>query len=439
MSIAELKHTNTRRRIAIIGGGVSGMVAGYQLHRDNDVTLFEAANYIGGHTNTIDVEEDGESFGVDTGFIVFNDRTYPNFIKLLDELGVESQPTRMTFSVSCAETGLEYRGADIPGLFAQRRNLFRPNFYRLLSDMLKFNRMGHELLEQEQTESESVDEFFRRNQFSEQFLKQYFFPMGAAIWSSSFETFRTFPIRFIAEFYKNHGLLGVANRPQWRVIKGGSKQYIGPLTSNWSEQIRLNSPVQSVTRVEGCAVVHLENSKEVFDHVIFACHSDQALRILGSDATELEKEILSAFPYQPNKAILHTQESVLPKTKRAWACWNYYNPVGESESATVTYNMNMLQSLKRKKTYCVTLNDGLSTEGGRIKPENVIKSINYFHPTFGIHRKRMQARHAELIDQRSTSFCGAYWGNGFHEDGVESALRVTRRLNSLASVKGGSN
>ncbi len=243
------------------------------------------------------------------------------------------------------------------------------------------------------------------------------------------ETFRQFPIKFIAEFYRNHGLLGVANRPQWRVIKGGSRQYIGPLTREWADRIRVNSPIESVERGEdGSVFVRVAGDKvaQRFEHVIFACHSDQALRILGSAATATESEILSAFPYHPNEAILHTQESVLPKNKRAWACWNYLNPKRETERATVTYNMNMLQSLKAAKTFCVTLNDA-----GRIKPENIIRSFNYDHPTFDSRRKAMQLRHDELLATNSTSFCGAYWGNGFHEDGVKSAIAVTDAIGVL--------
>ena len=252
-------------------------------------------------------------------------------------------------------------------------------------------------------------------------------PMGAAIWSSSFETFKKFPIRFIAEFYQNHGLLSVKDRPQWRVIKGGSRQYIAPLTEDWRDRIRLNCRVEKIERSAG--LVHVKTSKdlsETFDHIIFACHSDQALKILGKGATDVETEVLSAFPYQPNVATLHTQESLLPKNKRAWACWNYYVPTEKSESATVTYNMNMLQTLDAPKVFCVTLNDH-----GQIMPENVIKTFQYSHPTFGANRKQMQDRHAELIGANQTSFCGAYWGNGFHEDGVLSALKVVDSFKSI--------
>ena len=418
-------------RIAIIGGGISGMVAGYQLHKNHEVTLFEANDYIGGHTNTIEAESEGKIYSVDTGFIVFNDRTYPNFIKLLDELGVASQPTRMSFSVSCARTGLEYRGADLGGLFAQKKNLASPRFYRLLWDIVRFNKLGQKLLEADAPD-ETVDDFFARHKFSHQFIHQYFLPMGAAIWSAPFAKFRNFPIRFIAEFYRNHGLLGLSDRPQWRVISGGSRQYIEPLTRDWKDGIKLNSPIDSIEREDGSVYIKQRGDSQphVFDHVIFACHSDQALAILANGATNSEREILAAFPYEPNVAILHKQHSVLPANRRAWACWNYYNPLNESKSANLTYNMNMLQSLTSNEVFCVTLNDE-----ERIKPENIIKSFNYSHPSFNIQRENMQRRHSELINQNSTSFCGAYWGNGFHEDGVKSALAVVEALNVDADTK----
>ncbi len=410
-------------RVAIIGGGVSGLVAGYQLQRHHNITLFEANDYIGGHTNTVDVSVGGRDYAIDTGFIVFNDRTYPNFERLLTELNVESQPTRMSFSVSCERTGLEYRGADFAGLFAQRRNLFNPKFHRLLWDLLRFNRLGQQLLESDE-ESDTVGEFLARNGFSKSFINHYFLPMGAAIWSAPFDKFADFPIRFIAEFYRNHGLLGVTDRPQWRVIKGGSRSYIPSLTSSWRDSIQLDSPVSSVVRREGKVWISVKGSEPAeFDHVVFACHSDQAMRMLGDNITPVESEILSSFPYQSNTATLHTQHSVLPKNRRAWACWNYYNPQELGPSATVTYNMNLLQSIQSETVFCVTLNDDR-----RIQPENVIKSFRYSHPIFNLNRKRMQARHAELINQNNSSFCGAYWGNGFHEDGVKSALLVAAAL-----------
>ncbi len=409
-------------KIAIIGGGISGLVCAYKLNQKHDVTVYEANNYPGGHTNTVNVKAEGRDLAIDTGFIVFNDRTYPNFIELLEELGVASQPTVMSFSVQDRASGLEYRGADFDGLFAQRRNIFNLKFLRLLYDLLRFNKKANQLLADE-NENQTLGEFIESRNFSKQFVKQFLLPMGSAIWSCPFEKFLQFPVRFVAEFYLNHGLLSVADRPQWRVIKGGSREYVKKLIAGFSEKIRLNSPVTQVVRSASGVQVTAMGQTEQHDHVIFACHSDQALRMLGDDASATEKQVLSAFPYEKNTATLHTQEDILPKNRRAWASWNYVNPVTENKSATVTYNMNILQSLTGPKVYCVTLNDE-----GEILDENKIAQFTYHHPTFDINRKAMQDRHHELIAQNSSSFCGAYWGNGFHEDGVVSALAVVSRL-----------
>ena len=415
--------------IAIIGSGISSLVAARKLHPVHQITVFEANHYVGGHTNTVDVEVAEGKFSIDTGFIVFNDRTYPNFIRLMDELNVASQPTIMSFSVKCQRTGLEYRGADLKGMFAQKRNLVNPKFYRLIYDLLRFNRLGHELLEQDNIqEPETVGSFLKRHKFSKAFEQQYFLPMGAAIWSASTGSFEEFPIRFICEFYKNHGLLGISDRPQWRVIKGGSRSYVKPLISEFEDRIRLSTKVTAVRRIGESSDPKVELTTDkgevtVFDHVVFGCHSDQALAILGDDASGDEKEILSAFPYQKNIAKLHTQSDVLPVTEQAWASWNYFNPTEATDSATVTYNMNILQSLTCSTVFCVTLNDS-----GRIKEENVLREFTYHHPTFNLRRQSMQKRHSDLINQNATSFCGAYWGNGFHEDGVVSGLAVAESL-----------
>ncbi len=422
--------------IAIIGSGISSLVAARELHHDHRITVFEANDYVGGHTNTVDVEIDEGRFAIDTGFIVFNDRTYPNFIRLMDGLKVQSQPTIMSFSVKCQRTGLEYRGADLKGMFAQKRNLVNPRFYRLIFDLLRFNRRGNELLQQPESQTpETVGCFLKRHRFSEPFVQQYFLPMGAAIWSASVGTIESFPVRFVCEFYKNHGLLGISDRPQWRVIQGGSRSYIGPLIAPFVDRIRLNSRVVSVQRQPNPSI-SAQNPKielttqtgdvETFDHVVFGCHSDQALSILGHDARPNEREILSAFPYQRNTVKLHTQSDILPTCRQAWASWNYFNPTNPTGSATVTYNMNILQSLNCKTVFCVTLNDE-----GRVKDENVLQTFTYHHPTFDLRRKTMQQRHDELINQNGTSFCGAYWGNGFHEDGVVSGQSVAAAILSV--------
>ncbi len=415
-------------RIAIIGAGISGLTAAYRLSPAHDITLFEANDYLGGHTNTVDVEWHDERQAIDTGFIVFNDWTYPRFIELLDELGVQSQPTSMGFSVRCDAIDLEYNGSSFNGLFAQRRNLLRPSFYRMLRDVVRFNREAPELVLGKSTSNETtVGEFLARHRYSREFAEHYLIPMGAAIWSCPLGTFENFPIQFIIEFYRNHGLLSIRNRPTWRVIQGGSRNYVVKMVERFRERIQLSTPIESVRRSASEVVVVPRNRKpETFDHVVFACHSDQALRMLV-DPTATEREVLSEFPYGRNVAVLHTDPSVLPKRRRAWASWNYRltdQPSNHNEqAATVTYQMNMLQNLQSRHVYNVTLNSD-----DRIDPAKVIQRFEYHHPIFTVRRATAQARHHELINVNRSSFCGAYWGNGFHEDGVVSALRVCDAL-----------
>lgn len=411
--------------IAVIGAGISGLVAAYRLHPGHDVTVFEANDYPGGHTNTVEVDFDGERHAIDTGFIVFNDWTYPNFVGLLDELGVVSRPTTMSFSVHDDRTGLEYNGHSLSTLFAQRRNLLRPSFYRMLADIARFNREARRLVAERDDET-TVEQFLSRHGYSQAFAEQYLFPMGAAIWSCPTGTFAQFPIRFIVDFYHSHGLLNVRRRPTWRTVEGGSRTYVQAMTRGFRDRIRLQTPVQSVRRVANQVEVQPRGGEvESFDHVIFACHSDQALRILDKDATDNEREILAAFPYERNMAILHTDISVLPRTRRAWASWNYRSSGNDSALANVTYNMNILQGIRSRHTFCVTLNDD-----SRIAPDRVLGRFEYHHPIFTTRRAAAQARHAELLGANRTSYCGAYWGNGFHEDGVVSALAVVDAIRS---------
>ncbi len=410
-------------KIAVIGAGISGLVAAYRLCPKHDITVFEANNYPGGHTNTVEVELDGERHAIDTGFIVFNDWTYPNFIGLLDELGVASRSTTMSFSVRDDRSGLEYNGHSLNTLFAQRRNLLRPSFYRMLADILRFNREARNLVTKGNDEI-TVGEFLLQHRFSEDFARYYLLPMGAAIWSCPIGTFAQFPIRFIVDFYHNHGLLNVFRRPTWRVVEGGSRAYVHAMTRSFRDRIRLRTPVQTVRRFPNRVDVQPRGGpSESFEHVIFACHSDQALRILGDTATAPEREILSAFPYERNVAVLHTDVSLLPRTRRAWASWNYRLHGDDSCPASVTYNMNILQGIRSHNTFCVTLNDE-----SRIAPERVLRRFEYHHPVFTTQRRSAQARHAELLISNCTSFCGAYWRNGFHEDGVVSALAVVNAL-----------
>jgi len=410
-------------RIAIVGSGISGLVAAHRLHPHHTITVFEANDYIGGHTHTVDVELDGERQAIDTGFIVFNDRTYPRFISLLEELRVASQPTTMSFSVRDDRTGLEYNGNSLNTLFAQRRNLLKPRFYRLLSDIVRFSGAARRLLSAHDSDI-TVGAFLARHRFSAEFRDHYLLPMGSAIWSCPTGTFAEFPITFVAEFYANHGLLEFRNRPVWRVIAGGSQNYVEPLIQGFRRQIRLRTPVLRVhRRAEYVEVIARDRDPERFDHVIFACHSDQALRILGAEATQSEREILGAIPYSRNIAVLHTDESLLPQSRRAWAAWNYRCTGDIAAPASVTYNMNLLQGLCLRHTFCVTLGDE-----SHIAPRRILGRFEYHHPVFTTQRASAQARHSELLNQRRTSFCGAYWRNGFHEDGVVSAEAVVAAL-----------
>jgi uncharacterized protein len=413
-------------KIAIVGGGISGLVTAHHLVREHDVTLLEANDYVGGHTHTVDVERFGRSWQIDTGFIVFNDRNYPNFVQLLNDLGVPSQPTSMSFSVRDDRTGLEYNGNSLTSLFCQRRNLWSPRFYRLLFDILRFNRVARRVAE-DASADETVGQFLQAGRYSRQFCEQYLLPMGAAIWSCPMGTFAEFPIRFIAEFYRNHGLLDLWGRPQWRVIQGGSRVYVQRLVESWTQRIRTSCPVSRVQRDSEGMLVTSPLGTERFDHVVFACHSDQALRMLGADATPVEREVLSAFPYEKNVAVLHTDVRMLPERRSAWASWNYLvtSAGAGGPKATVTYNMNILQGLTSDPPFCVTLNPEQP-----IAPDQVLGQYEYAHPIFTTQRHAMQARHQELVNSQRASFCGAYWGNGFHEDGVKSALAVVTALSS---------
>lgn len=406
-------------RIAIIGSGISGLTCAHLLHSRHEVTLFESNDYLGGHTHTITVDSESGPLAVDTGFIVYNERTYPNFIALLGELGVESRPTTMGFSVHCDRCGLEYSGASLGTLFAQRRNLFRPAHYRLLADILRFN--SHAVAELERTGDDlTLGDFLTRHKYSAGFCEHYLLPMGAAIWSCPMSVFAEFPLRFVVEFYRNHGLLQVRNRPQWYVIAGGSRTYVDRLVRPFADRVRLATPVRSVRRTEDCVTLVTATGEEVFDEVIFACHSDQALRLL-SQPTAFERELLSEFPYGRNIAVLHTDDRVLPRLRSTWSSWNYHIPAAAETRPTVTYNMNILQHLPARETYCVTLNDP-----GRIDTRRVLGTFEYAHPVFTVRRTAAQQRHGDVIRRHRTSYCGAYWGNGFHEDGVTSALAVCR-------------
>jgi len=418
-------------KIAVIGAGISGLVAAYRLCPDHDITVFEANDYPGGHTNTVHVEVDGERHAIDTGFIVFNERTYPHFLGLLGELKISSKPTTMSFSVRDERSGLEYNGHSLNTLFAQRINLLRPTLYRMLTDILRFNREAVTLIENDD-EDTTVEQFLIKRGYSREFARYYLLPLGAAIWSCPIRAFAEFPVRFVVEFYHNHGLLGIFRRPTWKVIEGGSQTYVLAMTRSFHHRIKLRTPVLRVQRFADRVEVYPRGDRsEVFHHVIFACHSDQALAILGEGATKQEREILSAFPFQRNVAVLHTDESLLPRVRRTWASWNFRLTGDEECPASVTYNMNILQGIRSRNTFCVTLNDE-----GRVAPERILRRFEYHHPVYTVQARRAQVRHDELLVANRTSFCGAYWRNGFHEDGVVSALAVVRAIQRNNSTVG---
>ena len=405
-------------RVAIVGTGISGMVTAWLLHPSHEITVFEANSYIGGHTNTVEVEQAGKAYSVDTGFIVFNQRTYPLFCRLLSRLEVESQETEMSFSVKCEKTGLEYCGTSLNTLFAQRTNLFRPSFWKMILEILRFNRTSLDLLKEGQPEI-SLGEFLERGRYSTVFRQNYLVPMGAAIWSTSPARMLEFPAKYFVQFLSNHGLLTITDRPIWRTIVGGSKKYVEKLTETYRDRIRLSCPVQRVTRTDEFVEVTSTKGTEQFDQVIFATHGDQALRLL-SDATSQEREVLGAFTCSSNLAVLHTDERLLPKRRLAWASWNYNLPAEPLECPSVTYQMNILQRLTSPEPFCVTLN-----REDAIRPEKILGRFQYDHPVYTPAAVAAQKRHAEISGiGRRTHFCGAYWGYGFHEDGVKSAVRV---------------
>lgn len=421
----------TPLRIAVVGTGIAGNVAAHRLHRaGHELVVFEADDRIGGHTHTHRIELDGEVQHVDSGFIVFNDRTYPNFVRLLDELGVASQPSAMSFSVRDAHRGFEYNGTSLNGLFAQRSNLLRPGFLGMLAGILRFHREAPALLEDDGGEM-TLGAYLEANRFGGRFVDDYLVPMGAAIWSTDPARMMDFPARFFVRFLHNHGMLTVNDRPVWRVIRGGSARYLERLVAPFRDRVRLNAPVELVRRRHDGVMVHVRGHEpERFDHVFLACHADQALRMLA-DPSPQEREILRALPYQRSEAVLHTDTSLLPRRRRAWAAWNFHRLPGAGAGVALTYDMNILQGLHSPRTYCVTLN-----AGEHVDPRQVLRRMQYEHPLFTPQGVAAQQRHHEISGVRRTHYCGAYWRFGFHEDGVVSALEAVDRFE--ASVRDGS-
>ncbi len=410
-------------KIAIIGGGISGLTTAHLLCGEHDITLFEANDYPGGHTNTLDVTHDGTGYAVDTGFIVFNERTYPNFITLLERLAVASQPSVMSFSVVCETTGLQYRASTLDSFFAQRKNLLSLPFWRMLLEIFRFNRASAELYGSSDLNL-TLGEYLRANGYSPLFIEKFLIPMGAAVWSADPAQFLSFPAAAFVQFFTNHGMLNVVDQPTWRVIKGGSRQYVEPLIRPFRDRIRLSTPVERVQRFDDRVTVTPRGGEpEKFDHLVLACHSDQALALLA-DPTAAERELLGAIPYQKNDTVLHTDNRLLPSLPKARASWNCLLPRAQRESVVLTYWMNLLQTLKAPVDFCVTLN-----RPETIAPERVIRRLVYHHPVYSSAAFAAQKRRDEISGGvHRTSYCGAYWGWGFHEDGVKSALAVCQQF-----------
>jgi len=407
-------------RVAIIGAGVSGLVCAHALYREHEIVVFEAAGQVGGHANTVRVETDSGAYDVDTGFVVFNDRNYPHFERLLEDLGVASQPSEMSFGVSDG-ADFEYNGSSPNGLFAVRRHALAPTFHRMIADLVRFNRDARRLLRSD--EDPSLLQWLEQRGYSSAFVERLIVPQASAVWSADPAQMWSFPARFLLEFFENHGMFEFRNRPRWRTVVGGSRTYVQALIAPWREQIRLSAPVTRVARhPDHVEVTARGGEPESFDAVVFATHSDQALGLLA-DASGCERELLGAIPYQRNEAVLHTDRTLLPRRRRAWASWNYHLGGRETGGVAVTYHMNRLQSLQADRQFCVTLN-----RSAAIDPDRILATFEYAHPVFTPAGIAAQARHPVISGQNRTHYCGAYWGWGFHEDGVRSAWRVAREL-----------
>ena len=404
-----------RRKIAVIGTGIAGDVVSYYLNQDHDITVFEKNNYVGGHSHTHSVSSPEGDYQVDSGFIVFNYETYPQFTRLLQKLGVEVQTSEMSFGVRCERTGLEYMGSTLNSLFTQRRNFFRPSFWGMLIDIIRFNRNGASLLDEGDT-AISLEDYLKKEAYGKAFKEDYLLPMASAVWSADKNMMSRFPAKYLIRFFYNHGLLKIFNRPQWYVIKGGSKEYVDAITRGHRHAIRLDTAVNSISRSDTGVIIKTSVDQESFDYVFLACHSDQALSLLANPR-ELEREILGAITYQKNDAVLHTDTSLLPKNRRAWAAWNYHRLEREQDQVAMTYNMNILQNFSCETQFCVTLNNTSAVD-----PSKIIAKMRYEHPVYTPESVAAQGRQREINGQDRIYFCGAYWRYGFHEDGVASAM-----------------
>lgn len=408
--------------IAVIGSGIAGLGAAFVLQRKHDVTLFERSDHVGGHTRTLDVKQNGTTHAVDTGFVVFNETTYPNFVRLLEILGVGSRPTRMSFSVRSEDSGLEYSGTSLATLFAQRRNLLSPGFYRMILGILRFHRVASRHAGDESVTG-TLGEFLERFAPSESLRERYLVPLIAAIWSMDPGRVAGFPAGFFLRFASRHRLLQVRDRLRWRVVAGGSREYVRALVARLRNGVRTGTVVESIRRREDGVEIRTAGGEAFrFDQVVMAVHSDQALRLLA-DATDEEREVLGVIPYQPNDAVLHTDTALLPRVRRARANWNYLLTKDPESRPLATYDMSGLQGLETQQPFLVTLNDS-----GRVEGSHVLQRLDYSHPVYTTQAVEAQKKWNLISGVRRTHYCGAYWGYGFHEDGLRSALDVCRGL-----------
>lgn len=410
-----------RRRIAVVGSGIAGLASAWWLSRQHAVTLFERDAHLGGHTHTHDIELDGRRIAVDTGFIVFNQQHYPLLTALFAELGVASQATTMSFSVQDARTGLEYNAGSLDGLFCQRRNLLSPRFWGMLRDLRRFYRQAPALLDLAGA-GPTLGEYLHEGRYGQAFIEQHLLPMASALWSSPAAQVLQFPARYLVQFMANHQMLQASGRTPWQVVQGGSARYVDALRARWQVDERVNCGVTAVRRQGGRVWITSARGEETFDDVVLACHSDQALALLG-DADPLEREVLGAIRYQHNEVVLHTDERLLPANRKAWAAWNAYLPAQPGAACTVSYCMNLLQGLADVRPLVVSLN---RTQD--IRPQRILRTLHYAHPLHDHAMLAAQARWADLQGRRGTWFAGAYWGWGFHEDGIRSAQRLVHAM-----------
>ena len=416
-----MKENNKNLKIAIVGTGISGLTSAYILNKRHDITIYEKNNYIGGHTHTHKIKDKNQFFNIDSGFIVYNENTYPNFIKLLDIINIKRQHTDMGFSVKSSKLDFEYAGNSLNSIFSKKTNLFNLKFLKMIYEILKFNRLSNKEIAMDNHDL-TLKKYLKSNSFSQYFINNYIIPMGAAIWSTSPKLMLDMPAHFFIRFFKNHGLLQITNRPQWWVIKNGSKQYVKELIKSFKDNIKLNARIESIKRLNNKIYINVNGIEEIFDKVIIGTHSDQALQLLEKPTNE-EKNILNKIKYQKNIALIHTDDTILPKRKLAWSSWNYLINENKNDLVTLTYNMNILQRLKSDTTYCVTINN---TED--LNKSKVIKKITYHHPLFTVNSVKAQTDKDNICGKNNTYYCGAYWGYGFHEDGVKSALDVCKKF-----------